>query len=250
MDFAGKVIVVTGGASGIGGAATRAFAAAGGKVAFTWQTSADDAAAIEAECHKAGQTVRGFSTDLRDPDAVSGLFERAQEEFGPVDVLFANAGGLLARKRCTETTLDLWQEAMSINVYSAMLATQAALRQMEPRRRGSIVLMSSLAAFDGGGHGASHYAASKGAVATLVRSLAKEVGPLGIRVNGVAPGLIGTRFHDTFSTPEGRAAMVEKTPLRREGKPADVADLVLYLASDRAGFVTGEVVQINGGVGF
>jgi 3-oxoacyl-[acyl-carrier protein] reductase len=219
-------------------------------VAFTWQTSADCAAAIEAECDMAGQTARGFSTDLRDPDAVSGLFDRVHEEFGPVDVLFANAGGLLARKRCTETTLDLWQEAMSINVYSAMLATQAALRQMEPRRRGSIVLMSSLAAFDGGGHGASHYAASKGAVATLVRSLAKEVGPLGIRVNGVAPGLIGTRFHDTFSTPEGRAAMVEKTPLRREGTPADVADLVLYLASDRAGFVTGEVVQINGGVGF
>jgi 3-oxoacyl-[acyl-carrier protein] reductase len=87
-------------------------------------------------------------------------------------------------------------------------------------------------------------------VATLVRSLAKEVGPFGIRVNGVAPGLIGTRFHDTFSTPEGRAAMVEKTPLRREGTPSDVADLVLYLASDRAAFITGEVAQINGGVGF
>jgi 3-oxoacyl-[acyl-carrier protein] reductase len=141
MDFSGKVVVVTGGASGIGGAATRAFAAAGGKVVFAWQTSADDAASIEAECHKAGHIVRGFPTDLRDPGAVNGLFERAREEFGPVDVLFANAGGLLARKRCVESTLDLWKEAMSINVYSAVLASQAALRQMEPRRSGSIVLM-------------------------------------------------------------------------------------------------------------
>ena len=121
---------------------------------------------------------------------------------------------------------------------------------MEPRQSGSIVLMSSLAGFDGGGAGASHYAATKGAVATLVRSLAKEVGPLGIRVNGVAPGLIGTRFHDTFSTPQGRADSVSRTPLRREGTPQDVADTVLYLASERAGYVTGEVVQINGGVGF
>lgn len=250
MSFSGKVAVITGGASGIGGAATRAFAAAGAKVVFTYQTSADEAGAIEAECREAGNHAVGIACDLRDPAAVTALFDRVARELGPTDILFANAGGLLKRQRCAETTLELWQEAMAVNVYSAVLATQAALRQMEPRRTGSIVLMSSLAAFDGGGPGASHYAASKGAVATLVRSLAKEVGPLGIRVNGVAPGLIGTRFHDTFNTPEGRAAAVERTPLRREGVPQDVADLVLYLASERAAFVTGEVVQINGGVGF
>ena len=121
---------------------------------------------------------------------------------------------------------------------------------MEPRRTGAIVTMSSLAAYEGGGPGASHYAATKGAIASFTRALAKEVGPLGIRVNGVAPGLIGTRFHDTFSTPEGRAATVERTPLRREGGPEDVANVVLYLASDEASFVTGEVVQVNGGIGF
>lgn len=245
MGFSGKVVVITGGASGIGGAATRAFAAAGAKVAFTYQTSAD-----EAECRDAGHTAVGIASDVRDPDAVTALFDRVGHELGPADILFANAGGLLKRQRCAESTLELWQEAMAINVYSAFLATQAALRQMEPRRTGSIVLMSSLAAFDGGGPGSSHYAASKGAVATLVRSLAKEVGPLGIRVNGVAPGLIGTRFHDIFNTPDGRAAAVERTPLRREGVPQDVADAVLYLASDRAAFITGEVLQVNGGTGF
>ena len=184
------------------------------------------------------------------PDEVAEVVRRTERDLGPIDVLFANTGGLLKRSRCVDSTLELWQEAISLNLLSAFLVVQATLRSMEPRQSGSIVLMSSLAGFDGGGAGASHYAATKGAVATLVRSLAKEVGPLGIRVNGVAPGLIGTRFHDTFSTPQGRADSVSRTPLRREGTPQDVADTVLYLASERAGYVTGEVVQINGGVGF
>src|SRR3546814_6741716 len=106
--------------------------------------------------------------------------------------------------------------------------------------------MSSVAAYEGGGPGASHYAATKGAVTSFTRALAKEVGPLGIRVNGVAPGLIGTRFHDTFSTPEGRAATAERTPLRREGRPEAVADVVLFLASDDASFIAGDIVQVNG----
>jgi 3-oxoacyl-[acyl-carrier protein] reductase len=136
-----------------------------------------------------------------------------------------------------------------VNVKSTFLACKAALTRMEPRKHGVIVTMSSLAAFDGGGPGASHYAASKGAISTYTRSLAKEVGPLGIRVNGVAPGLIGTRFHDVFNTPEGRRATVERTPVRREGTPEDVAEAVLYLASERSSFLAGEIIQINGGLG-
>jgi 3-oxoacyl-[acyl-carrier protein] reductase len=246
MEFADKVVLVTGGASGIGGAATRAFAAAGAKVAFTYLTSEDEARAIEAE-HPG---TLGLRADVSDPGRVAQVVARAEAELGPVDVLFANAGGLIKRSRCVEASLALWQETFAVNTFSSFLAAQAVLRSMEPRGSGAIVLMSSLAAFDGGGPGASHYAASKAAVATFVRSLAKEVGPLGIRVNGVAPGLIGTRFHDVFNTPEGRAAAVGRTPLRREGTPEDVAETVLYLASDRAAFVTGEVVQINGGTGF
>ena len=102
---------------------------------------------------------------------------------------------------------------------------------------------------DGGGPGALHYASSKGAIVTYTRALAKELGPLGIRVNGVAPGLIDTRFHVQFNTPEGRRSAVEGTPLRREGTAEDVANLVLFLASDKAAFITGETVQINGGRG-
>lgn len=246
MDFEGKVVLITGGASGIGGAATRAFADAGAKVAFTYLTSDDEAAAIT----RAHAGALAIKADVSDPGAVVETVARTEAELGPIDVLFANAGGLIKRSRCVDSSLDLWRQAFEINTFSTFLVTQAVLRSMEPRKTGSIVLMSSLAAYDGGGPGASHYAASKAAVSSFVRSLAKEVGPLGIRVNGVAPGLIGTRFHDTFSTPEGRAASVERTPLRREGVPKDVADVVLYLASDRAAYVTGEVVQINGGTGF
>jgi 3-oxoacyl-[acyl-carrier protein] reductase len=246
MEFAGKVVLVTGGASGIGGAATRQFAEAGATVGFTYMTAENDARALET----AHPRVRGIEADMTKPEVVAGVVADVESEMGAIDVLFANAGGLLMRRRCVESSLELWQQAFEINVFSTFLVTQAVLRSMEPRRTGSIVLMSSLAAYDGGGPGASHYAATKGAVATFVRSLAKEVGPLGIRVNGVAPGLIGTRFHDTFNTPEGRAASVERTPLRREGVPKDVADAVLYLASDRAAYITGEIVQINGGIGF
>jgi 3-oxoacyl-[acyl-carrier protein] reductase len=250
MKFKDKVVVITGGASGIGGATTRAFAREGAKVAFTYATSAEEAATIERDCKAQGQIALGFKANLTNPEAIVGVFADVEQRLGPVDVLFANAGGLLQRRRCVDSTLELWSEAIAINLTSTFLACQAALRSMEPRRTGAIVTMSSLAAYDGGGPGASHYAATKGAIASFTRALGKEVGPLGIRVNGVAPGLIGTRFHDTFSTPEGRAATVERTPLRREGSPEDVASVVLYLASDEASFVTGEVVQVNGGIGF
>jgi len=247
MSFQDKVVLVTGGASGIGAAATRAFAKAGARVAFTYATSRDEAAALSAEL---GAKTLALPADLTRPEAVTEVFARTEREFGPLDVLFANAGGLLQRSRCVDTTLELWHQAIAVNLTSTFLCCQAALRSMEPRRSGAIVTMASLAAFDGGGPGASHYAATKGAVATFTRSLAKEVGPLGIRVNGVAPGLIGTRFHDVFNTPQGRAAVVERTPLRREGTPENVAETVLYLASDRASFLAGEIIQINGGMGF
>jgi len=250
MDFSGKVVLIAGGASGIGAATTRAFADAGAKVAFTYMTSAEEAAGIEKEYTSQGKQVLGLKADMTKPDEVTEVVRHTEQHFGAIDVLFANTGGLLKRSRCVDSTLELWQEAISLNLLSTFLVVQSVLRSMEPRKSGSIVLMSSLAGFDGGGHGASHYAATKGAVATLVRSLAKEVGPLGIRVNGVAPGLIGTRFHDTFSTTQGRADTVARTPLRREGTPQDVAGSVLYLASDQAAFVTGEIIQINGGTGF
>lgn len=249
MEFKGKAALVTGGASGIGRAASLAFAREGAKVALTYITSAREADEVVKIIEGQGGQALALKADLTKPAEVEATFGEVIGRFGGLDVLFTNAGGLLKRSRCVETPLALWEEAFAVNVTSTFLCCQAALRHMEERRTGAIVTMSSLAAFDGGGPGASHYAAMKGAIVTYTRALAKEVGPLGIRVNGVAPGLIATRFHDIFNTPEGRKGTAERTPLRREGTPEDVAETVLFLASERASFLAGETVQVNGGLG-
>jgi len=249
MDFTGKVALVTGGASGIGEAATRAFAKAGAKVAFTYISSGAEANALEKDVAAAGGQALAIKADLTKQDETDAAFAAVVRAFGTVDVVFTNAGGILQRIGTIESSLDLWQRAFDLNVMSTYLTCQAAVKIMAEKKAGAIVTMSSLAAMDGGGPGALHYASSKGAIVTYTRALAKELGPLGIRVNGVAPGLIDTRFHVQFNTPEGRKAAVEGTPLRREGTAEDVANLVLFLASDKAAFITGETVQINGGRG-
>jgi 3-oxoacyl-[acyl-carrier protein] reductase len=249
MEFSGKVAVITGGASGIGEAATRAFAKAGAKVVFTYISSAKEAKALEAEIKAAGGDALAIKADLTKKSDADAAFDAAVKAFGTVDIVFTNAGGILQRVKNIDATEDLWQRVLALNVTSTFLTCQAAIRIMEPKKSGVIVTMSSLAAMSGGGPGASHYAASKGAIVTYTRGLAKELGPSGIRVNGVAPGLIATRFHEQFNTPEGRKAAVAQTPLGREGTAEDVANLVLFLSSDRASFITGETVQINGGTG-
>ncbi len=236
---------VTGGASGIGAAIVRAHAARGDNVAFTYWSSEEEANALVDEF---GDRVLALRSDITDEAQVDQTFAQVLARFGQVDVLVANAGGLLKRVKCAEMTLEFWNQAMALNLGSVFLSCRAALRHMQPRRSGNIIIMSSLAGHDGGGPGASHYGAAKGALLSYTRALAKEVGPDGIRVNALAPGLIATRFHDDFNTPQGRAAAVERTPLRREGRAEDVANASLYLSSDAASFITGEVIEINGGM--
>jgi len=237
---------VTGGASGIGAAIVRAHAARGDNVAFTYWTSEDDAKALVAEL---GDRVLALRSDANDEAQVAKSFAQAIARFGQVDAMVANTGGLIERVKCADMSLDFWNKAMSLNLTTVFLSCREALRHMQPRQSGNIVIMSSLAGHDGGGPGASHYGAAKGALLAYTRALAKEVGPLGIRVNALAPGLIATRFHDVFNTPQGRASGVERTPLRREGQPEDVANAVIYLNSQAASFITGEVIEINGGMG-
>lgn len=236
---------VTGGASGIGAAIVRTLAARGDRVAFTYWSSAAEANALVAEL---GDKVLAIKSDVTDEGEVAKAFAEAVAKFGQVDHVVANAGGLLERVKCVDMSLDFWHKAMNLNLTSAFLTCREALRHMLPRGSGSVVIMASLAGHDGGGPGASHYGAAKGALLSYTRALAKEVGPQGIRVNALAPGLIATRFHDQFNTPQGRAAGVERTPLRREGQPEDVANAVAYLASPAASFITGEVLEINGGM--
>jgi 3-oxoacyl-[acyl-carrier protein] reductase len=247
MMFSGKSVLVTGGASGIGKGIALAFAREGANVAITHMTS--DPAPTVAAIRAGGSGALAMHADLTSEPAVDEVVRKIVETFGQLDVLVANTGGLIRRSRAVETPLALWNDVMAVNLTATFLCCRAALRHMEPRKAGDLILMSSLAAHDGGGFGASHYAATKGALLTYTRALAKEVGPLGIRVNGIAPGLIATRFHDTFTPPEGRKATVERTPLRREGTPEDVAGAALFLASPAASFLTGETIEVNGGLG-
>ncbi len=249
MELNGKRALVMGGASGIGKATSLALAKAGADVVLTYFSSNTEANEVVAEIRAMGRRAQAIKADVSDAAVAERVYAEAEGSIGEIDILFANIGGLIQRCRVVDMPLSLWNEAMNLNLTSTFLICQAALKRMEPRKSGTIVTMASLAAFDGGGPGSSHYASSKAAVATFTRALAKEVGPLGIRVNGVAPGLIATRFHDTFNTPAGRAGIVERTPARREGQPEDVANAVVFLASDRASFLAGEMIQVNGGLG-
>ncbi|HZP85952.1 MAG TPA: SDR family oxidoreductase [Burkholderiales bacterium] len=247
MRLKGKKALVTGGASGIGQAIVKAFAAEGADVFFTYQTSEPAPTLTAARAHG----VKAFATraDLRREDETERVMTEILEHLGQLDIVVANTGGLIGRARAVDMSLELWSDVMATNLTSTFLTCRAALRHMEPRRTGNLILISSLAGHNGGGPGASHYGAAKGAMITYTRALAKEVGPLGIRVNGIAPGLIATRFHDTFNTPEGRRSTVEATPLRREGTSEDVAGSAVFLASDESSFLAGETIEVNGGYG-
>jgi 3-oxoacyl-[acyl-carrier protein] reductase len=243
-EFENKVVLVTGGASGIGRGIVEAFAAEGAKVAFSYFTSEADARTIADK-----YSARAIKSDLTEPQAATELVATVRRELGPVEILVVNAGGLIRRRSVLECDLELWNEALALNLTSAFLSCQAVLPDMLAAKRGIIITISSLAAHNGGGFKAAHYGAAKGGLLTFTKALAREVGPEGIRVNGVAPGLIATRFHDLHTSPVSRQATVEQTPLRREGTPADVAGAVLYLASSNAAFLAGETIEVNGGLG-
>lgn len=246
-DLRGKVVVVTGGASGIGAATVRAFLDAGARVAFTFRTSAVAAARIERAAKRAGQACLAVRADLTRETDTKRLFAKVVRRFGPPDVVVANAGDLLGRVRVADADLAHWRGTFDTNLISTFLTFRAAIHAMEGRK-GVLVAMSSMAAFDGGGFGASAYAAAKAAVASFVRSLAKEVGPAGIRVNAVAPGLIDTPLQTRRNNLKARAVTAARVPLRREGSPDDVARTILFLASDASAYINGETVRIDGGL--
>ena len=248
-DLQGKVALVTGGARDIGAAIVRALAGSGASVVVNYHGSADRAAALVDEVTASGGRAITVKADVTDPADVRRLVDEARAAFGGrIDILVNNAGGLVARKTMGDMDVDFWRHVMDLNLTSVFLVTQAVLPHMADG--GAIVNLSSLAARDGGGGGALAYSAAKGAVLTLTRGLSKELAPRRIRVNAVSPGMIATTFHDTFTKPEVRQAVAARTSVGREGSAADVANAVLFLASDASAYITGESVEINGGLYF
>ncbi|MEM9386921.1 MAG: glucose 1-dehydrogenase [Pseudomonadota bacterium] len=245
----GKVAIVTGGARDIGRAVSEKLAAEGARVVVNYFSNPDSGAATVASIERAGGTAIAVAGDMTNKRDVENLVASAREAFGDkIDVLVNVVGGLVARKALAEMDDEFFDRLMRLNVTSTFLATHAVVPHMA--EGAAVVNFASQAGRDGGGPGAAAYATSKGAVMTFSRAMAKELGPSGIRVNCVCPGMISTTFHDTFTKDEVRKHVAGATPLRREGAATEVADLVWYLASGKASFVTGANIDINGGMFF
>lgn len=245
----GKVAVVTGGARDIGRAISVGLAKEGAKVVVNYYSSEAGANETVNEIKSFGGVAIAVRADVSNLEEIQHLKAKAIEAFGDkIDILVNNAGGLFARKTLQELDESFYDLVMNVNFKATVFVMQA----FEPLmgQNTSIINLSSQAARDGGGGGSSLYASSKGAVTTFTRAMAKELGPKGIRVNAVCPGLIATKFHDDFTKDEIRKMVAGKTPLRREGKAEEVADLVVYLASDNSSFVNGANFDINGGLAF
>ena len=242
----GKVAVVTGGSRDIGRAVSVKLAKEGAKVCVNYCNNEAKALETLDMIKEVGGEAILFKADVTKSDEVAAMFAAAAKAFGGrIDILVNNAGGILGRKTIEEQDEKWFYDLIDLNFKSCWLCTRDVLAYMKDG--GSIVNISSQAARDGGGAGSSIYACSKAAVLCHTRAMAKELGPRGVRVNAVCPGMINTYFHDTFTKPEGRAALHRSAPLRREGEAPEVADLVCYLASDESSYITGNGVDINGG---
>ncbi len=249
MKLQGKTAIVTGGGRDIGRACAMRLAEEGASVAINYHSSADGAESAVQEITSRGGRALAVQGDMTNGVDVHALVDRARSELSAtIDVLVHVTGGLVERKSLTDMDEDHWHRVMNLNATSFFLAARAVTPHMTADG-GAIVGLASQAGRDGGGPGAIPYAAAKGAVMTMTRGLAKELGPH-IRVNSVCPGMIDTDFHNVFTKPEVRAHVANITPLKREGNSVDVANLVTYLVSDDAAFITGANVDINGGILF
>ena len=248
MNLKGKAALVTGGGRDIGRAIALKLAEAGATVAINYHASADQAQSVVKEIEGKNGRAVAIAADVSKAADVERLVTEASKLTGKIDILVNNAGGLIARKKMEEMDEAFWDQVIALNLKSVFLVTKAALQHMPDG--GAIVNLSSLAARDGGGGGAIAYSTAKGGVLTMTRGLAKELAPRKIRANCVSPGLIATTFHDTFTKPEVRQTVASRTAAGREGAADDVANAVLFLASDAASYINGESIEINGGLYF
>lgn len=238
-----RTAVITGGTRGIGRAAVKMFAEKGYRVAFLYRSSEEKANELVNELSNYTD-VTAVKCDVSSSDSVNEAFKRIRAEFGSIDVLVNNAG-IAQQKLFTDITDEDWTRMMGINAGGVFNCCRAALPDMIHKKSGRIINISSM----WGQVGAScevHYSASKAAVIGLTKALAKEVGPSGITVNCIAPGVVDTDMMSSF-TDDIKAELADETPLCRLGTPDDVAKAIMFLASEEAGFITGQVLGVNGG---
>ena len=247
-----KVMLITGGSRGIGAATARLAAARGYDVAISYATNAQAAEAVVADVRKAGRKAISIKADAAEPADTARLFKAVDASFGRLDAFFNNAGILGSAAKFVDIPLERLQRILAVNTAGAFIAAQEAVRRMSTRlggKGGVIVNMSSMAAKLGGSNEATDYATSKGAIDTLTIGLAKEVAAEGIRVNAVRPGLIYTDIHASTGDPARVDRLKVQVPMQRGGTADEVAEAVLWLASDQASYCTGVLLDVGGGRG-
>lgn len=244
-EWTGKNIVVTGGSKGIGLAIVESFLSSGGNVWYLSRTEAASQSALESSASTAGGTVSWIKTDMSDEASITEALKSILDKAGSVDVLVNNAGitrdGLIMRMKT-----DAWDDVIKVNLTGAFIACRTLARPMAKARKGAIINISSVVGIMGNG-GQTNYAASKAGLIGFSKSLAKELASRNIRVNVIAPGFIETQMTD-FLKDDMKDALKQQIPLGRIGNPDDIADTVLFLASDKAGYITGQVLAVDGGM--
>ncbi|PWQ99394.1 SDR family NAD(P)-dependent oxidoreductase [Leucothrix arctica] len=244
-----KRVLVTAGTQGIGRQITVRLLEAGCKVAVHYFSTEVNIEVLASEAGVDASQIKLIQGDLRNKEQAQAVVATALDFLGGMDVLVNNAGSLIGRRRVEELEEDFWRDSVDLNLSSVLWVTQAATPALTAAGSSSIVNLASLAGRKGGHAGSLAYSTMKGAVLTWTRALANELGPKGVRVNAVAPGLIlGTSFHNTHTTKESADETVLGIPLGRAGDADDVARVVLFLASEHSGFVTGATIDVNGGV--
>jgi NAD(P)-dependent dehydrogenase (short-subunit alcohol dehydrogenase family) len=251
MRLAGQTAFVTGASRNIGRAIALAFAAEGANLALNTRANREELEAVAAECRKAGVRVLPVLGDIADAAAVESMTARALAELGAIDVLVCNAA-IRPHKSITETSLEDWHRVVGVNLHSAFYLARAVVPGMKERRRGSIIALGGQSSLTGRPNTAAVTAAKTGLLG-LVRALAAELGPFGIRANMVVPGFIDTerRYAEWYpefrQAPPGSPEQVKEIPLRRLGRPQDIADACVFLASDASAYVTGDTIRVMGG---
>jgi len=248
MILKGQVALITGASSGIGQATAVAMAREGACIGVNYLKNQKGAEETVETIHKAGGEALALRADVTRREEVNALVAAVRKQWGRIDILVSNAGDLVARHTLATMTEEYWDLLMDLNLKSAFLCTQAVWEEMAARKSGCIINVSSIAGRNGGGLGAAAYAAAKGALLTYTKGLAKELAPHGIRVNGIAPGVIATPYHERYSPPELMAKFVANIPQGRAGTADEIADVILFLTSPAARYILGETVEVNGGM--